>query len=158
MEILDLYDDYGTKLNKTIVRGENISDGNIMLSIIFIKNKEGKYLIQKTSKEKGSCFSTTGGHVNHNEDGIVTIIREVYEELGLSINKKDIKVLGLDKIENKPLLFNTYYIELEFDLDDILLQEDEVSDILLLSKDEILELIKNNEFLETHGYLFNKYL
>ena len=39
MEILDLYDDDGNKLAKTIVRGEVPSDGeNIMLAIIFIKN------------------------------------------------------------------------------------------------------------------------
>ena len=53
MEILDLYDDYGNKLEKTIVRGDiPHNNENIMLSIVFIKNSDGKYLIQKSSKEK----------------------------------------------------------------------------------------------------------
>ena len=55
MEILDLYDDNGKLLNETIPRDEKVAAGkNIMLSVIFIKNEEGKYLIQKTSKEKGN--------------------------------------------------------------------------------------------------------
>lgn len=41
MEILDLYDDLGNKLNETINRGDKTTKGkNIMLSVIFIKNKE----------------------------------------------------------------------------------------------------------------------
>ena len=43
MELLDLYDDNGNKIGKTIERNKKITEGNIMLSIAFIKNKEGKY-------------------------------------------------------------------------------------------------------------------
>ena len=54
MEILDLYDDAGVSLEKTIERGTITNSGeNIMLAVAFIKNKEDLYLIQKTSKEKG---------------------------------------------------------------------------------------------------------
>ena len=53
MEILDLYDDQGNKLNKTINRGEVPADGeNIMLSVAFIRNSDGKYLIQKCFQQK----------------------------------------------------------------------------------------------------------
>ena len=93
MEILDLYDDNGNKLNETIVRGIKPEDGkNIMLSVIFIKDKNNKYLIQKTSKEKGSKYSTTGGHVTSGEDGFITIIRELEEELSLVINSDEINL------------------------------------------------------------------
>ena len=86
MEILDLYDDNGVKLNETIVRGEKTETGkNIMLSVVYIQDSDGRYLIQKTSKEKGNKYSTTGGHVTHNEDAITTIVRELKEELGINI-------------------------------------------------------------------------
>ena len=53
MEILDLYDDYGNKLEKTIVRGDIPRDNeNIMLSIVFIKNSAGKYLIIKRKRRQ----------------------------------------------------------------------------------------------------------
>ena len=40
MELLDLYDDNGNKLNETIERGQKFKHGRIMLSIVFIKNNE----------------------------------------------------------------------------------------------------------------------
>lgn len=91
MELLDLYDDSGKPLGTTIERGSKFENGNIMLSIIFIKNQDGKYLIQKTSEEKGSKYSSTGGHVTHGEDGMTTILRELKEELGLSINPNELQ-------------------------------------------------------------------
>ena len=57
MEILDLYDDFGQKLKETINRGEKTEEGkNIMLSVAFIKNSKGEFLIQKTSREKGNRY------------------------------------------------------------------------------------------------------
>ena len=51
MEYLDVYDENKKKTGKIIVRGEKPKENeHILLSIIFIKNSEGKYLIQKTSK------------------------------------------------------------------------------------------------------------
>ena len=51
MEYLNVYDSNKKKLNKKIVRGESLPDGeHILVTVIFIKNSEGKYLMQKTSK------------------------------------------------------------------------------------------------------------
>ena len=53
MEYLNVYDSNKKKLNKKIVRGESLPDGeHILVTVIFIKNSDGKYLMQKTSKEK----------------------------------------------------------------------------------------------------------
>lgn len=159
MEILDLYDDNGNKLNKTIVRGNKPSDGeNIMLAIVFIKDKDGKYLIQKASKEKGGYYSTTGGHVTIGEDSKTTIIREVNEELGLKVNS-DIELFGTFKFPNKNCLFSVFELALDnIDIDSLTLQVEEVESVNLLTKEEVLELIDKNKFLESHGYFFKKYI
>ena len=95
MEILDLYDDNCNKLNETILRGIKPPIGmNIMLSVVYIKNNDGKYLIQKQSLKKGGNYSSTGGHVTHNEDGLVTIIRELYEELNIKNVENSIKYMA----------------------------------------------------------------
>ena len=91
MELLDLYDDKGRTIGKTIKRGENFNEGNIMLSVIFIRNNDNMFLIQKASKDRKNKYTSTGGHVIHNEDGLTTIIREVKEEFGLDIKKEEIK-------------------------------------------------------------------
>lgn len=98
MELLDLYDDNGKVIGKTIVRGDKSAkvepNEHIALATIFIENSEGKFLIQKTSKEKGDVFSTTGGHVDSGETPLDTIIRETKEEIGVSIDSDEIEEYG----------------------------------------------------------------
>jgi len=109
MELLDLYDDFGNKTGEVIQRGTKIRNGNVMLSIIFIKNEEGNYLIQKASEEKDSLYTSTGGHVTHNENGLNTIIRELEEEIGLIVDKDEIKNIALVKMPTKPCIVNLFW-------------------------------------------------
>ena len=83
MEILDIYDDLGNITGKTIIRGDKSvklePNEHIALATIYIENSNGEFLIQKTSKEKGNVFSTTGGHVDSGETPLEAIKREVKE-------------------------------------------------------------------------------
>ncbi len=158
MEILDLYDDSFQKLDETIERGTKTEAGkNIMLSVAFIKNQKGEYLIQKTSSAKGSKYSSTGGHVKHGEDGLTTIKRELQEELGLLSD--DIKYITTFKYPLKNCIFNVYLLEVkDLDLKSIKLQEEEVAEIMFLTPQEINNLIKEDKFLASHAYIFQNYL
>lgn len=160
MEILDLYNDLGKKLDETVVRGEKTPEGkNIMLSVIFIKNKDEKYLIQKTSKEKGNRFSSTGGHVIHGENGLETIKRELNEELGINSQDEKIKYVDTFKYPTKNCIFNVYLLEVEeIDLSKIKLQKEEVEEVKFLTSKEIKKIIDNGEFLESHAYIFENYI
>lgn len=160
MEILDLYNDLGEKLDETIVRGEKAPERkNIMLSVIFIKNNEGKYLIQKTSKEKGNRFSSTGGHVTHGENGLETIKRELKEELDLNTKEDKIKYITTFKYPTKNCVFNVYYLEVDdLDLAKIKLQKEEVEEVKFLTSKEIENIIENGNFLESHAYIFENYI
>ena len=160
MELLDLYDDSGCKLDKTIGRGEVPNDGeNIMLSVAFIKNKEGKYLIQKSSNQKGGFYTSTGGHVTHNEDDLTTIIRELVEEISITNVEDQIKHVITFKYPDRYCLFAVYLIkDVDIDITKLKLQKEEVESISWLSKKEILELIDEGSFLESHGYIFKNYI
>lgn len=160
MEILDLYDDTGNKLTKTIKRGDKPPKGaNILLSVVFIKNKEGKYLIQKSSLEKGGEYTTTGGHVTHNENDLTTIAREINEEIGLTVNELDLKHIITFKYPNRYCLFSVYLYEIDnLDITKLSLQEEEVDEVIWLTKEEIVNLINNRLFLESHGYIFTNYI
>ena len=141
MEYLNVYDNNKNKLDKKIVRGDKLSnDEHILVAVIFIKNKDNKYLIQKTSLEKSGLYSTTGGHVLYNEDSKTSIIREVKEELGIDITNDDIKYIG-------SILFGVpfgdiYYLEKDIDIDSVKLQKEEVSSVSYMTKEEIDDLIK----------------
>ncbi len=160
MEILDLYDDNCKKLNEKITRGEELKTGkNVMLSVIYIKNKENKYLIQKTSKTKGGKYSSTGGHVVQGEDGFTTIKRELNEELGINPENDDIKFATTFKYPNKNCVFNVYKLVVwNLNLEQIKLQESEVESVLYLNKEEIEKIINEGNFLESHAYIFKNYI
>lgn len=161
MEILDLYDDNCQKLNETVIRGSKIETGkNIMLSVAFIKNEFDEYLIQKTSKEKGGEYASTGGHVTHNEDGLTTIKRELKEELNIEVaDDEQIKHIVTFKYSNKPCIFNVYLLEQKSNIiDEIILQKEEVESINWMDKRKITETIANNNFLESHAYIFTNYI
>ena len=106
MELLDVYDNNGNPTGRKIVRGDKSvilnENEHIAVAVIFIENNNHEFLIQKTSKEKGGHFSSTGGHVDSGETPLETIKREVYEELGINIEKDNIVDYG--GIKQKGLL------------------------------------------------------
>ena len=124
MELLDIYDDDGKKTGRTIVRGDKTEilseHEHIAVAVIFIENSKGEFLIQKTSKEKGGEFSTTGGHINSGETPIETITREVEEELGVKVPKEKIKDLGFIRY-GMPLRY-LFYLKKDIPLDSVKLQ------------------------------------
>ena len=98
MELIDVYNDNGKKTGKVveITRKDNEFEKNehIGVAIIYIENDNGEFLIQKTSKQKGGLYSSTGGHISHGEEPIETIIRETREELGIDISNDKIIDMG----------------------------------------------------------------
>ncbi len=160
MEILDIYDDNGILTGKTMIRGDKSvilnNNEHIALSVIFIENSEGKYLIQKTSKEKGGEFSSTGGHVESGETPFDAIKREVNEELGIDISEDKIEELGYI-LYDMPIRY-IYYLKKDIDINDIRLQKEEVDYVSYMGKEEIENLINNNQMLKSHGIMFKEML
>lgn len=157
MEYLDIYNEKKEKLNKKVKRGDKIlANEHILVSVIFIENSEGKFLIQKTSKEKGEKYATTGGHVLSGENSKEAIIREVKEELGLDISNEDIIHIG-DLLFGIPF-GEIYYLKKDLDITKLKLQQEEVEKVEYLSKNEILKLIENDKITKSHGLMFKKLL
>lgn len=158
MELLDVYDDLGNVTGRTVVRGDKSVKLNehehIAVAIIFIENDKGEFLIQKTSKEKGGYYSSTGGHIDSGETPLNTIKREVLEELGVNIDKDNIVEYGAI-LHDKTIIF-LYYIKKNIDINKVKLQKEEVDYVKYMSKNEINELIKNNEMLKSHGNMFKE--
>lgn len=121
---------------------------------VFVINSKGQVLLQKRSPNKklwpNTWDMTAGGHVLTGEFGFEAIIREIKEELGIDIDKENITFIGSsissnvkgDIVNNH---FNEYYI-VNKDIDEtkLELQEEEVSEVKWIDKDEIIERVKNN--------------
>lgn len=161
MEYLDLYDENKKLIGEKILRSKDmkIEDGKyICIVIVFIQNSEGKFLIQKTSKEKDSIWATTGGLVKSGNTSDETIVEEIYEELGFTI---DIKELTKFYTQKRNYAYqDAYYLKKDLDINELILQKEEVEYVKWLSIDEIIELIEKDEFrkgnIEAFKYLIEK--
>ncbi len=122
--------------------------------VIFIINSKGQVLLQRRSKFKklwpDMWDITAGGHVLAGEFGFEAAVREAKEELGIDIEKQDMTFIGSSistnikgEIINRH--FNEYYIvNKDIDETNIKMQEEEVSAVKWMNKDEIVAKIKNN--------------
>ena len=146
MEYLSLCDKQGNLLKEKGIRGEKYDDKLICLSLIFIENSKNEFLIQKTSESRGSIFATTGGHVEYGSDYKSTIIKEVSEELGYDIENDNLIEIG--DFYGEYHFKKVYYLKKDIDLSELHILLDEVSYVKWMTIEEILNLIKNNQFRE----------
>lgn len=149
MELWDVLDEEGKQTEKVMRKGEKILKGYYHLGAdIWIINSENKILIQKRSSKKRQApnvWAMTGGSVIKGETSLQTIERETKEELGIQLNMNEVQFLKRYKTEE--VWLDTYIIKQDINLDDIVMQEDEVSDVKWATYDEIEELVNKNQFL-----------
>ena len=158
MEYLDLYDVNRRSIGKKIIRGKEkpIEETYINIVIVFIENNDGKFLIQKTSKEKGSVFATPGGLVSSGYTPDDTIIKELKEELGIDV--KIDELILFYTVKRKQAFQDAYYLKKDIDINKLTLQEYEVEYVKWFNTNEINKLIENNKFREGNIKSFNKLL
>ena len=153
MEKRDLYDKNRNSLGIVINKDDDIPDGcYIMVVMIIMQNSNGEFLLQKRSELKGGKWAFTGGHPKSGESSLEGIISEVKEELGIDISSEKIQLMKSNVFEK--VIGDIYYVNMEFDLEKIVLQEEEVSGVMLASYGEIIDMIKNEEFFKSHGKVF----
>lgn len=157
MEKRDLFNSDGNFINSTIYKGDSIPEGYyIDVVIIIMQNKDGKFLIQKRSKEKNGLWALTGGHTKSGQTSIEGILDEVKEEIGLDISNEEI--VQFEKIRKEKAFYNLFYVKMEFDESKIKLQKSEVDDYKIASLNEIEEIIKKGDFFESHEKALRKCL
>ena len=144
MELIDLIDINGNKINKTIVRGhsDEINEGEYVPVVAIYLRSGIRYLIQYTSEAKGHYYATTGGVVPSGGEPLKQAVIEVEEELGLKLKESDLRYLG--NIVRDDIIMYVYIYEddsCEIEKYPFKLQDSEVEKILWLSKDEIEDLI-----------------
>ena len=149
MEYLQVFNSKREKLDEKVSRADKYNlpkDKYFMVILIFIENSEGKFLMQKTSKNRGSCIATTGGHVSYGDTGFDTVFKEAKEELGLDLKPNEVKYIDTSMFKNG--LLENYYVKKDIDINTLTIQKEEVDYVSWYTVDEIKELIDKNEFRE----------
>ena len=150
MEIVDVYNKRREKTNRTCERGKQ-KEGEYGLSVhIWIMNKEGKFLVQKRSKNKKifpDMWSLTAGAVDTGETSADGAIREVKEEIEINIDKEELELmLSIKRTHN---FLDVWLVRKDIDLKNIVMQEEEVQEVKWVTKEELEEMIKNDEVAGT---------
>jgi len=150
-EIWDIYDENRNLTGKTMRRNDHPRGENeYHLAVhIWIKNKNNEWLISKRTPNKSFPlkWECTGGSAIAGEDSLTAALREVREELGISLPKERGR---LYKSLKRPVyrdFCDIWLFEYDCDIKDIVLQDGETCDAMWASGEKILELIKSNQFV-----------
>ena len=160
MEKWNIYDEDMNKTGKIINYKEKLKEGEYHLSIhVWIENENKKYIIQKrakTMKRFPNMWSVVTGGCITGEEGIEAAIREVEEEIGITLCKDNMQKLGI--IKRKYDFVEIWKAKEEIDLTKLKLQKSEVSDVRLCSSLEIKKMIQQKIVAESIIDEFNKYI
>lgn len=154
-ELRDLYDINSNKTEKTYRKGETIPEGYYpMVVMVVIRNSKGEFLMQKRVESKGGDWGVTGGHPKAGETPIEGIITEVKEELGLNFSNENF--IEYDSGCDGKDCYKMYFVTKDINLNDITIQEEELTEVKWFSMDELNKMVETNELNENQIACFKK--
>ena len=160
-EMLDVLTEYGEFTGTVASREECHKNGYWHRAVYgFIIDRNLNVLLQKRSLNKklwpGKWDVTVGGHVESGEFGLQTIIRECKEELGITIDLSNIELIL--SFKRKFDFVDVWLVKQDIDISNIVLQEEEVSEVKWSSIDEIRELMKTDKLAKSIEIYFDMFI
>ncbi len=146
MEMHELVDENGKNTGKVLTHAEirnldNIPEGYYMHVVgVVILNNKNEVLLQKRSNQKRvnpGKWGIHGGKMDFGESTIDAGIRETFEEIGVKLNRENLKILNKQPISEEKIYCTNYYIKQEIDIDKCILQKEEVEEIKYFKIDEL---------------------
>lgn len=128
-ELWDLYDGNRRKTDLKIRRGERIPQGLYHLSVsAWIVNSQGEYLLSQRhpSKQYPYLWECTGGCAVAGENSLDTAIREVKEELGITLNSDNAQMIYQTRRDNTQDFYDVWLFRADIDIIELNLQKTEV--------------------------------
>lgn len=165
MEKWDLYkkdeNDNIIKTDIEWIRGEKIPVGYYHLVVhVWIKNSKGEFLMSKRSSDRPRyplLWECPGGSVLKGEESLEGALREVFEEVGVKLNKNFGKVIHSNIRDDKSDVMDVWEFIYDGDADLEHAPTKEVCEVKWMTYNEIVNLYKDNQLVPTLGYIFNLY-
>ncbi|WP_298549005.1 NUDIX domain-containing protein [uncultured Aquimarina sp.] len=143
-ELIDILDRDGKQTGEVRLKSEAHRLGMYHASVhIWFYTMNGKVLLQKRAKDKDTFPDlwdiSVAGHIGTGETIENSALREIDEEIGLSINEKQLDFIGtyLSEKQPSPNMFDNefnyiFLSELKVSIEELTLQKEEVSEIKLM--------------------------
>lgn len=148
LELLDVFDEENEKriglAERGVVHYYNLWHREIACWIL---NEKNEILLQRRSKNKKqqpNKLAVTTGHVGLGENPIESLMREVSEEVGINdVKEDDFTYLNTFKAENENNHHYkyVYLLRTQKKLEELTMQEEEVSELLYVSLEKLKEMI-----------------
>ena len=136
-------------------RGDSIPDGLYHLVIhSWIMDSSGLFLMSQRQKGRSSAFKweRTGGSVLEGESSLDGAIREVYEELGIELNKGQAFFVKTVKRDHYHDMFDSWLFVVNKDKLDCKIDTQEVRDYKWMSLSDLDELKRKRRIVSSSLY------
>ena len=162
MELFDILDEDGNKTGVVSERGVAHRDGSrhgtVHMWIVRENEKSGyDVLLQKRSANKDSnpgCYDiSSAGHIEAGDEPLHAAVREMKEELGLTVEPEDLKYIGIHPGEYEAEFHGKIFKDNEWssvyvytkpvDIEDLKLQETELEEVIWMDYEECHQKVKD---------------
>lgn len=164
-EYWDLYDEKRNPTGKIHRRGTPIPKGYYhVVANAWVKNEEGRYLLSRRHPDRSYplLWEPSGGRVIKGETSMQGILREVQEELGITLPAHKGKLV-LSLCKNEYALFHDIWaFSYDVPLEELDIQQNEVAEVAWFTPEEIRQLdvdgllVPTQRHYEEIFWFFNK--
>ncbi len=160
-ELWDVYDKNGNKIKGRVsIRGRHdlgIKEYHLVVYVWIINDKNEIIL---SRRQKGRAFEgsweCTGGCAVRGDSSVAAALREVKEELGITLDPNK-GHLFKRYLRNYPAgakaICDVWVFQQNFSLEELVLQEEEVSDVKRVTAMELKKMCQSGSFLKRYPYI-----
>jgi len=157
-ELWDILDENGNKTGRLQERGKTMQKGDYHLIVnVWIINSKGEFLISRRSKEKNHQWHTTGGCVTAGEDSLTGALREVQEEIGITLDPNNgqhfKRISGRHVNDDGSYFVDAWLFRQEVDIDMVVFQVEEICDAMWASEAKIQEMKADDRWAFDYEYM-----
>lgn len=169
-ELIDIVTLDGQPTGTVCLKSDAHQNGFLHASVhIWLYTKKGTILVQKRSKTKDLFPDlwdiSVAGHIAANEKPIIAALREIKEEIGCSLNQKDLnyKNTWIEKHKHSNGMIDhevhhIYLAEITNDITKLTLQKEEVSDVQFISLEKLEKEVAQQATFVPHDAKYYKHI
>ena len=150
MEYFDILNSSGVPTGAKARKGTLLKDGEYYLGVhAYIFNPSYEFLLQQRSFAKDflpGIWDIHMGHVIAGETSKQGMVREIREEIGLSLCEADLYLTGTVIWEDDNHITDIYFLKTDFEPSALSFQHDEVIGVKTVSKDEMMDLVSKMDY------------
>ena len=160
-EIWDIYDRNKNKTGRFHKRGLPLNKDDYHIIIhAWVVNSNDEVIITKRHESKRICpnmLECTEGSILAGESSVEGAVRELEEEIGLSFKKEEAVFLTSFVLEESNTIVDSFMFRRDVKIEDLVLQENEVSDVLIVNREKYLEMCKKGDIISSIRYFYDIY-